>query len=73
MRRADGARIRALREQRGESQESLASRSGTYASTLRLIENGKSARPRELTLRALAAALGVTVEDITRDEPAVSA
>jgi DNA-binding XRE family transcriptional regulator len=68
MQRVDGRRVR---EKRGSvSQEDLAHRAGLSSSTVRGIEAGRVSAPRWLTLRALADALGVEIEDITHDDEA---
>jgi transcriptional regulator with XRE-family HTH domain len=69
-------RIRTLREQRAWSQEHLASVAGLSARTLQRIEAGSAATQE--TCLALAAALDVTVDeltgaatvDVSRDRPA---
>jgi transcriptional regulator with XRE-family HTH domain len=68
MQRANGDRVRTLRGQ--ESQEELAHRARISSSTVRGIEAGRIVMPRKLTMEALAAALGVTVDDITVEDDA---
>ena len=57
-----GERVRALRVQRGLSQEQLAG-PGLSASYVSLIESGRR-RPSEAALQALATALGASVDDL---------
>jgi transcriptional regulator with XRE-family HTH domain len=56
-------RIKKLRSRRGYSQEELAERSGLSIRTIQRIENGET-EPRGDSLTRLAAALGVTVDDL---------
>lgn len=58
-----GAAVRQLREKRSETQEALASKAGTTLSTLSLIERGL-ANPTWGTVRAIAAALGVSMGEL---------
>ena len=53
-----GRRLIAVREARGLSRRALAAQAGMHASQLALIEWGRHA-PRPMTLRPLAAALGL--------------
>lgn len=69
MQQANGSVIRALRQRRGETIEQVAVRAGLAASSLRAIETGAS-RGSNLALRAIAEALGVTVEHITTPDEA---
>jgi transcriptional regulator with XRE-family HTH domain len=56
-----------LREARGaRSMAEIAARSGVPAETLRKIETGRIATPAFFTVAALAAALGLSLEDIAR-------
>jgi XRE family transcriptional regulator, regulator of sulfur utilization len=55
--------LRRLREGRGESQEALAYRAGLSSGSLANIELGRS-NPSWVTLRALAAALDVSLVDL---------
>jgi transcriptional regulator with XRE-family HTH domain len=60
---AVGATVRELREQRGLSREVLAVNAGLSLGTLARLELGKSDPPWS-TLRAVAAALEVTMRDL---------
>jgi transcriptional regulator with XRE-family HTH domain len=56
-----------LREARGaRSMAEIAARSGVPAETLRKIETGRIATPAFFTVAALAAALGLSMEEIVR-------
>ena len=56
-----------LREARGaRSMAEIAARSGVPAETLRKIETGRIATPAFFTVAALAAALGLSLEEIAR-------
>jgi transcriptional regulator with XRE-family HTH domain len=56
-----------LREARGtRSMAEIAAVSGVPAETLRKIETGRIATPAFFTVAALAAALGLTLEDLVR-------
>jgi transcriptional regulator with XRE-family HTH domain len=67
MRRVDKDRIRSLRGD--DTQEDIARRTGLSLSTVRAIERGRIQSPNTLTLRALAEALGVSIDEITtRDD-----
>jgi transcriptional regulator with XRE-family HTH domain len=69
---ADLARaLRALREQRGRSQEALAHEAGLTLRTLQRIERAQS-NPTWSTVRRLARALGVSLTELagTIEEPA---
>ncbi len=56
-----------LREARGaRSMTEIAAASGVPAETLRKIETGRIATPAFFTVAALAAALGLSLEDIAR-------
>lgn len=69
----NGARVRELRRAGGESIEQLSVRIGIGSQTLANIERGGTGDPRRLTLQAIAAGLGVTVEDITDQDGEPSA
>jgi transcriptional regulator with XRE-family HTH domain len=58
-----GAAIRALRKDRGVTQEALAESANVTVSHLSAIEGGHS-NPKWSTVRAIAQALGVTVAQI---------
>lgn len=60
-----GRAIRRLREKRGLTQEAVAHEAGVTASTFGLIERGHS-NPTWATVQDIAAALGVSVEDVAR-------
>jgi transcriptional regulator with XRE-family HTH domain len=71
MRRVDGAKVRALRDQRQLTQEQLAAKAGISKSTVVNIEQGQhQRRPYWPTLRVLADALGVQVDDLMTDDDA---
>jgi transcriptional regulator with XRE-family HTH domain len=56
-----------LREARGQrSMAEIAARSGVPAETLRKIETGRIATPAFFTVATLAAALGLSLEEIVR-------
>jgi DNA-binding phage protein len=67
--RARGERLGTLlREARGSrSMAEIAAASGVPAETLRKIETGRIATPAFFTVAALAAALGLRLEDVVRD------
>jgi transcriptional regulator with XRE-family HTH domain len=58
-----GEAIRALRNKRSDSQEKLAQAAGITANMLSLIERGEG-NPSWVTVRGIAAALGVTVAEL---------
>ncbi len=60
-------RIRALRARRALSLTDLSEMSGIGRVTINRIENGKQ-RPHPRTVRALAEALGVDVEELTSEQ-----
>ena len=64
-----GLRARAIREQRGESQEAIARRADISVATYGRIENGHNS-PSLDTLVSIAAALEVTVDQLL--EPVAS-
>jgi transcriptional regulator with XRE-family HTH domain len=59
-----GARLREFREGRGLAHRDLMDISGVHFNTISALETGKQ-KPRPSTLRRLAKALGVDVEDLT--------
>ena len=68
-----GATLRALREERGSSQESLAFQAGITKNQLQLIEAGRASgrrdeaghsNPRASTLAGLSAVLGVKLSEL---------
>jgi transcriptional regulator with XRE-family HTH domain len=65
-----GERVRALRKERGLTQEALERASGVEQTTISGIERGRVKSPGADILRRLAAGLGVDVSDLTgREEP----
>jgi transcriptional regulator with XRE-family HTH domain len=62
---AIGSAIRALREKRGMTQETLASDAKTTLSTLSVIERGL-ANPTWATVRDIATALGVSIGELAK-------
>lgn len=65
MPKPNGPLIRKLRTDRGESQVELAVRAGVSLATVGLIEGGKNLSPQKSTLRAIAMALGKTLDEVT--------
>jgi transcriptional regulator with XRE-family HTH domain len=65
-------RIRRIRLARGESQRLVAARADITVTTYSRIENGHN-EPTLSTLRAIASALDVTVEELIADEPVPAA
>jgi XRE family transcriptional regulator, fatty acid utilization regulator len=63
-----GQRVRHLRRSAGMTLAELATKVGAASSALSMIENGRR-EPRLSLLQAIAAALGVGVEDLLRPEP----
>jgi transcriptional regulator with XRE-family HTH domain len=59
-----GDRVYELRKAQKLSQEEVAYRAGVAVKTIANIESGRSARPWRRTSKAIAKALGVTVEDL---------
>ena len=57
-------RVARLREAAGLTQAALAAKSGLTLSNLRQIEQGATANPRIDTMRQLAKALGVTLDEL---------
>lgn len=70
-RRIDPARLRALREERGASREHLATAAGISSRTVARAELAE-AEPQPVVVAALAAALGVEIESLTCDDPALT-
>ena len=58
------ARIARTRQMRGLSQQSLAERAGVSIGTVRAIETGKTRDPGVFTVRTIAFALGLTLDQI---------
>lgn len=67
-----GHKIREIRIEKGMTQEELAERSGVSRVSISLIENGKITNVSSNTLRALADALGVSLDAIFFSEPVKS-
>jgi transcriptional regulator with XRE-family HTH domain len=59
-----GRRVRQARRAKGFTQQDLERVSGVHYTTISRIETGDLPRPRTETLRALAHALEVTLEDL---------
>jgi transcriptional regulator with XRE-family HTH domain len=66
-----GDRVMDLRRARGQTQEELAKKAGTSPTTISNLESGKIKNPQRRTLRRIAAALGVSVEEL--EDPAKAA
>lgn len=64
-----GDRVMDLRTERGLTQEELADRAGTSPTTISNLEGGKIKNPHYRTLRGVATALGVGVEELTGPPP----
>lgn len=64
-----GDRVRALRERNQWRREELAMRAEISVAALTDIENNVTELPRRSTLRGIAEALGVSVEELTGEEP----
>jgi transcriptional regulator with XRE-family HTH domain len=60
-----GATLKKVREDKGMSQQALATATGLSMSLVSMIEQGKKSDPRLSTALALAKALGVTIEQLT--------
>jgi transcriptional regulator with XRE-family HTH domain len=58
-------RLRALREDRGLTQEQLASQAQVAVSTLRKIESGRVVEPGYFTMLSLATALGIDLQELS--------
>jgi len=65
-----GERIRALRTERGLSQEEVARRTGVSLGSYGDIERGVTTDPHYSTLRGISHALGVPIERLLQEEPA---
>ena len=63
------ARLRAVRTDRGLTQEQLAARAGVAASTLRKIETARVVEPGYFTMVAIADALGIELSDLNQPRP----
>jgi transcriptional regulator with XRE-family HTH domain len=66
-----GGRIRALRTERGLSQEEVARRTGVSLGSYGDIERGVTTDPHYSTLLGIAHALGTTVAELVGEEPSV--
>jgi transcriptional regulator with XRE-family HTH domain len=62
------ARVQALRAGAGLSQQALATAAGLSISVVRQVEQGTNMDPRGSTLKAIAGALGTTVDELLRDD-----
>jgi transcriptional regulator with XRE-family HTH domain len=69
-----GKRIRQLREAREWSQEQLARRAGLGLMAINRIENGEVRQPKRTSIRGIAAALEIPVNDLEQllTEPAAN-
>jgi transcriptional regulator with XRE-family HTH domain len=65
-----GERIRALRTERGLSQEEVARRTGVSLGSYGDIERGVTTDPHYSTLRGISHALGVPIDRLLQEEPA---
>lgn len=63
-----GDRIFELRDARGWTQSELARRAGLHRNTISPLEAGSRKRPESPTLRKLARAFGMTVEEFLHGE-----
>lgn len=63
-------RIKALRAEKGMTQEDLAEASGVSRLTISKLETGKLINARSKTMFAVAKALGVTLDDLFFDRDA---
>lgn len=61
-------RVKELAKERGLTTEELAIKSGVKMSTVRNLWQGRTSDPNYSTLKALATALGVSVEDLEAEE-----
>lgn len=68
-----GSRLRSLRESKKLTQQQLATAAGLSLSVLSRIEYGGTPDPRISTLRALAKALGVSLDDLAGEEDSCDA
>jgi transcriptional regulator with XRE-family HTH domain len=68
-----GARIRALRTERGLSQEEVARRTGIGLRSYGDLERGRTRDPHYSTLRGIARALGVPVEELLEEPTPLAA
>jgi transcriptional regulator with XRE-family HTH domain len=63
-------RLKALRTAKGLSQAGLARATGLSVSLVAQLEQGLTADPKLSTLKALAAALGCTLDDLAQEDAA---
>lgn len=63
-----GYRVKEIREEMKMTQEELEQKSGISRQTISAIENGKGGDVKAGTLKALARALGTTIDNIFFDE-----
>jgi transcriptional regulator with XRE-family HTH domain len=61
-------RIKQFREAAGYSQQKLAVVAGLSTSVVSQLEQGTNDNPKTSTIRSLAAALGVTIDDLFRED-----
>ena len=62
-------RLKQLRKAAGLTQQALAVKAGLSMASIIHMEAGRTDDPRASTLKALAGALGVTVDELLSDEP----
>lgn len=65
-----GEAIRTLRQARGVSLWALSQASGIHMTTLQRIEKGRTTRPTWDTISAIAAGLGIPLDDLRSRNPA---
>jgi transcriptional regulator with XRE-family HTH domain len=63
----DGNKLKQAREAAGLTQQQLAEKAGIQVGTLSRLENGRQDNPHGSTIGAIAAALGVTRQDLMPD------
>jgi transcriptional regulator with XRE-family HTH domain len=68
-----GLKLRQLRDAAGLTQQQVAVAAGLSVSIISQIEQGKNADPRGSTLKAIAGALGTTVDELLRDDAPAAA
>jgi transcriptional regulator with XRE-family HTH domain len=61
------ARLKSLRDKAGMTQQQVATAAGLSMSLITQLEQGSKSDPRLSTLRALAGALGVSLDELTGD------
>ncbi len=67
-----GVRISALRARLDLTQRQLADQAGVPLDSLKDVEQGRTADPRISTIRRIAAALGVSVDELTAEPEGAS-